>query len=88
MRGHLLLVAVILVALLGGLVVAAAGLDSLTVHVTVTSQDYQLVEGVFDLPEPEASITVKPGTDLYRWLAAHRGQRVVMTVREYRGVKE
>ncbi len=64
-----------------------SGPDSMTVHATVTSEDYQTDEGVFDLPEPEVSLTVKPDTELYRWLSAHRGRPVVITFRELRGVK-
>lgn len=49
--------------------------DETAVTVQVSSADHEIQEGYFTLGE-NATIMVKPGSDLYRFLARQRGQKV------------
>jgi len=55
--------------------------DETALTVQVTSADHELVEGYFSLGE-SATVMVKPGSDLYRFLARHRGHKVKILLQE------
>ncbi len=65
----------------------AAAPDSLTIRGSLTSADHESSEGYFAIGSADAAIIARPGTDLHHWLTAHRGQAIVITFREDRGVK-
>ena len=70
-------VAIGLLAIFGG--AAAAALDETTVIAEVSAADHEVEEGYFTLGDG-ATVIAKPGSDLYRFLAAHRGQKVRLMV--------
>jgi hypothetical protein len=47
----------------------------------VTSAEHELQEGYFSLGE-NATVMVKPGTDLFRFLARHRDRTITVTFSE------
>jgi hypothetical protein len=49
--------------------------DETVLTVQVTSADHEIAEGYFALGE-QGTVMVKPGSDLYRFLSRHRGDRV------------
>lgn len=49
--------------------------DETVVNVEVTSADHEAEEGYFALGE-QATVMVKPGSDLFRFLNRHRGHKV------------
>ena len=49
--------------------------DEAVVTVQVTSADHEADEGYFSLGE-QGTVVVKPGSDLFRFLNRHRGQKV------------
>jgi hypothetical protein len=55
--------------------------DRTAITVKVSSADHELPEGYFSLGE-DATVMVKPGTDLYRFLARHRDRIVTVTLSE------
>jgi hypothetical protein len=55
--------------------------DETVLTVQVTSADHELVEGYFSLGE-NATVMVKPGSDLYRFLARQRGHKVKILLQE------
>ena len=55
--------------------------DETALTVQVTSADHELVEGYFSLGE-NATVMVKPGSDLYRFLARQRGHKVKILLQE------
>jgi hypothetical protein len=59
----------------------AADRDEATVTVQVSSADHEAAEGYFSLGE-NATVMVKPGTDLYRFLLRQRGRRVKVVMSE------
>ena len=77
------------VILVLALVLAGYGLgrasdkDEAVVTVTVTSADHELQEGYFSLGEG-TTVMVKPGTDLFRFLARHRNRTITITLAESR----
>lgn len=76
------IVAVGLLGIFGG--AAAASLDEATVVAEVSAADHEVEEGYFTLGDG-ATIIAKPGSDLYRFLTSHRGQKVRLMVE---GVKD
>lgn len=62
--------------------------DSLSVQAQVSAADHELEDGQFNLADGLAVI-VDPEQQpaVYRYLVAHNGQRAVVTLREFRGVK-
>lgn len=66
-------VAAVLLGILGG--AAASGLDEAAVVARLSAADHEVEEGYFMVGDG-ATVIAKPGSDLHRWLAAHRGQRV------------
>ncbi len=67
--------------LLGLSIGRAAERDETVVTVQVTSADHELEEGYFSLGD-SATVMVKPGTDLYRFLARQRGRKVKILLTE------
>jgi len=71
-----------LALLLVGLSVGrASDRDETVLTVQVSSADHELVEGYFSLGE-NATVMVKPGSDLYRFLARQRGHKVKILLQE------
>jgi hypothetical protein len=67
----------LLVGLLGA--AGAAGLNEAAVVAQLTAADHEIEEGYFSIGEG-ATVIAKPGSDLHRWLSAHRGQKVRLRV--------
>lgn len=59
----------------------ASDKDQATVTATVTSAEHELQEGYFSLGD-NATVMVKPGTDLFRFLARHRDRTITVTLVE------
>jgi hypothetical protein len=59
--------------------------DETVLNVQVSSAEHETQEGYFSLGE-QATVMVKPGSELYRFLARHRGQnvKIVLTQQESR----
>jgi hypothetical protein len=55
--------------------------DETSLTVQVSSADHELEEGYFSLGD-KATVMAKPGTDLFRFLSRHRGQRVKILLQE------
>jgi hypothetical protein len=62
----------------------AADRDETIVTVKVTSADHETEEGYFSLGD-NATVMVKPGSDLYRFLARQRGHKVKIVLQEAGG---
>jgi hypothetical protein len=78
MRHHMAwIAAAVLLGVLGG--AAAASLDETTVVAEVSAADHEVEEGYFTLGEG-ATVIAKPGSELYRFLASHRGQKVRLVI--------
>jgi hypothetical protein len=79
-------------AILALIVILSAGLrvgfasdrDETIMTVQVSSSDHELAEGYFTLGE-NATVMVKPGSDLYKFLSRHRGRKVKVTIAEAAG---
>ena len=68
--------------LLTGLAVGhASDRDETVVTVQVSSADHEVQEGYFALGE-QATVMVKPGSDLYRFLSRQRGRKVKIVLTE------
>jgi hypothetical protein len=73
---------VTLALLLGGLSPGrASDKDETIVTVQVTSADHEVQEGYFALGE-QATVMVKPGSDLFRFLSRQRGHKVKIVLTE------
>jgi hypothetical protein len=73
---------VTLALLLTGLAVGhASDRDETVVTVQVSSADHEVQEGYFALGE-QATVMVKPGSDLYRFLSRQRGRKVKIVLTE------
>ena len=59
----------------------ASDKDEAVVTVKVTSADHEFQEGYFSLGE-NTTVMVKPGTDLFRFLARHRDRTITITLTE------
>jgi len=55
--------------------------DETVVTVQVSSADHEVQEGYFALGE-QATVMVKPGSDLYRFLSRQRGRKVRIVLTE------
>ena len=74
-----------LALLLAGLSVGrASDRDEAVVTVQVSSADHELDEGYFALGD-SATVMVKPGSDLYRFLSRQRGRKVKIVLQEAAG---
>lgn len=80
---------VLRIALAAGLLAAGISVgragdhDEAVLTVQVSSADHELVEGYFSLGDT-ATVMVKPGSDLYRFLARQRGHTVKIVLQESR----
>jgi hypothetical protein len=75
----------VLALLLVGLSVGrASDRDEAVLTVQVTSADHEVEEGYFSLGD-NATLMVKPGTDLYRFLSRQRGHKVKVLLTEEGG---
>jgi hypothetical protein len=72
----------LIVALSAGLHVGlASGQDEAIMTVQVSSSEHELVEGYFTLGE-SATVMVKPGSDLHKFLSRQRGRKIKITMTE------
>src|SRR5688572_24293517 len=55
--------------------------DEAIMTVQVSSSDHELLEGYFTLGD-NATVMVKPGSDLYKFLSRQRGRKVKVTIAE------
>jgi hypothetical protein len=60
--------------------------DETVLTVKVSSADHETQEGYFSLGE-NATVMVKPGSDLYRFLARQRGHKVTIVLQEAGGAE-
>jgi len=75
----------ILALLLAGFRVGRAyDRDETVLTVQVSSADHEMEEGYFSLGD-SATVLVKPGSDLYRFLARQRGRKVKIQLQESSG---
>jgi hypothetical protein len=75
----------ILVLLLAGISLGRAyDRDETVLTVQVSSADHEMEEGYFSLGD-SATVMVKPGSDLYRFLARQRGRKVKIQLQESSG---
>jgi hypothetical protein len=58
--------------------------DETVLTVQVSSADHEMEEGYFSLGD-SATVMVKPGSDLYRFLARQRGHKVKIQLQESSG---
>ncbi len=75
MRITLAVVLTLVLVLTGFGVGRAYDREETTLTVQVSSADHELEEGYFSLGD-SATVMAKPGTELFRFLSRHRGQRV------------
>ena len=79
------LVALSLVMLFAGIAVGrASDQDEANLTVQVSSADHEMQEGYFSLGDA-ATVMVKPGSDLYRFLGRQRGRTIKLTLTEHGG---
>lgn len=60
--------------------------DETILTVQVSSADHEIQEGYFTLGD-STTVMVKPGSDLYRFLARQRGRKVKIVVSEAGGTE-
>ena len=72
---------VVALLLLGLSVGRASDTDETVVTVQVNSADHELQEGYFALGE-QATVMVKPDSDLYKFLSRQRGRKVKIVLTE------
>jgi hypothetical protein len=58
--------------------------DETVLTIQVSSADHEMEEGYFSLGD-SATVMVKPGSDLYRFLARQRGHKVKIVLQESSG---
>ena len=58
--------------------------DETTMTVQVSSADHELLEGYFTLGD-NATVMVKPGSDLFKFLARQRGRKVKVVLTQAGG---
>ena len=75
------ILALLLAAISGG---RAYERDETVLTVQVSSADHEMEEGYFSLGD-NATVMVKPGSDLYRFLARQRGHKVKILLQESSG---
>jgi hypothetical protein len=74
-----------LIVVLSGLSVGlASDGDETVMTVQVSSSDHELLEGYFILGD-SATVMVKPGSDLYKFLSRHRGRKLKITMSDAAG---
>ena len=75
MTGAITGILVVAVLLIGVSLGIAYDTDETVLNVQVTSSDHEAEEGYFSLGE-QATVMVKPGSELFRFLSRHKGQKV------------
>ena len=80
-RNRLTLFVGAVLVLVGFAIGRASERDETTVTVQVSSADHEVTEGYFSLGD-SATLMVKPGTDLHRFLSRQRGRKVKITMTE------
>jgi hypothetical protein len=82
-------VLVVIVLLIGVSLGRAYDTDETVLNVQVSSADHETQEGYFTLGE-QATVMVKPGSDLFRFLSRNKGQKVkiVLTQHEERQLSQ
>ena len=85
MKGAMTGFLVVALLLIGVAIGRAYDTDETVLKVQVTSSDHEAEEGYFSLGE-QATVMVKPGSDLFKFLSRHKGERVkiVLTQNEDR----
>ena len=78
------LIWVTLALMLFGLSVWAFERDETVLTVQVSSADHEIQEGYFTLGD-NATVMVKPGSDLYKFLARQRGRKIKIVLTEAAG---
>ena len=64
--------------------VAASDKEEMTLTVQISAAEHEVAEGYFSLGDT-GTIMAKPGSDLFRFLARHRGHSVKITLAENAG---
>lgn len=77
---------VVALLLLGLSVGRASDKDETVVTVQVNSADHEVQEGYFALGE-QATVMVKPGSDLYQFLSRQRGRKIKIVLTEAASVE-
>jgi hypothetical protein len=80
----LVIVALVATFTLGVGVGQASDRDEAVMTVQVSSADHELLEGYFTLGD-NTTVMVKPGSELYKFLARQRGRKVKITLIEASG---
>jgi hypothetical protein len=80
-RNQVTLVVAAVLILIGLAVGRASTRDETVLTVQVSSADHEVQEGYFSLGD-SATLMVKPGTELFRFLSRHRGRNVKITMTE------
>jgi hypothetical protein len=78
------LIWVTLALILFGLSAWAHERDETVLTVLVSSSDHEFQEGYFTLGD-NATVMVKPGSDLYKFLARQRGRKIKVVLSEAAG---
>jgi hypothetical protein len=76
--------ALILASIAGLRVASASDKDEAVMTVEVGAADHEMQDGYFSLGD-SATVMVKPGSDLYRFLSRQRGRKVKVTWAEAGG---
>jgi hypothetical protein len=71
---------------LGSIAGRANDRDEAIITVQVSSADHEVQEGYFTLGD-SATVMVKPGSDLYKFLARQRGRKIKITMTEAAGAE-
>ena len=75
----------LVVALTAGFVVGqASNRDETILNVQVSSADHEVIEGYFTLGD-SATVMVRPGSELYKFLARQRGKRIKLVLSDSSG---
>ena len=82
MRQKLIWMTVALI--LSGLSAWAHTRDETVLTVQVSSADHEIQEGYFTLGD-SATVMVKPGSDLYKFLSRHRGRKIKVSMTDAAG---
>jgi hypothetical protein len=69
---------------LGVSVGQASDRDEAIMTVQVSSADHEVLEGYFTLGD-KATVMVKPGSDLYKFLSRQRGRKIKVTLTDAAG---
>ncbi len=79
MRGAMIAWMIVAALLLGLSIGRASDRDEATLTAQVSSADHETEEGYFSLGK-DATVLVKPGTDLHRFLVRENGRRIRVTL--------